>query len=481
MRVRRPLLLAWCLLLVASVCWPFLLPGEFLWRDMAVPARLGWTPTNFGGGDLPARNAPQDGALALFSQVLPATWLLRVLVLGAAGSAAWAAWRLSSRTPALAIALAVANPFIIERLLQGQWSLAVAAWLLPVIVAAPNRRVRWLAMAGASLTPTGALLGLAVALCAPGPHRRLLADVPFGLALCLPWLIPGLLSPAAPTSAAAGVAAFAPRAETGLGTVGSLLTLGGIWNAEATTALRHAGFALFGLLPLLLIADGARRVPRRLAVLAALGLGGAIVAWLLPQGLASAIEAIPGLGILRDSHKFVALAIPAYVIALGNLRLPRALAAAALACVCLQVADAPVALSVLRPGPPASDSTLVAQLGGREVFFADRSSLVTVPGGVAVDPYTKTTAALQSGELRVDGVIVDYPAPRWVAARAAWQARDMHSLEELGVGAVVEGEKIVATTDAPAPPVPWALSALWCLLPVLAFIPAPVLWRRRSG
>ncbi|MEU6407177.1 hypothetical protein [Microbispora sp. NPDC046933] len=53
--------------------------------------------------------------------------------------------------------------------------------------------------------------------------------------LSLPWLVPALV-PALGSDAAAdpaGVAAFAPRADGPFGTLGSLLTLGGIWNSHA--------------------------------------------------------------------------------------------------------------------------------------------------------------------------------------------------------------------------------------------------------
>lgn len=49
--------------------------------------------------------------------------------------------------------------------------------------------------------------------------------------LSLPWLVPALLSRA--MTDPAGVEAFAARADGPLGTVGSLLSLGGIWNANA--------------------------------------------------------------------------------------------------------------------------------------------------------------------------------------------------------------------------------------------------------
>ncbi|WP_193202619.1 hypothetical protein [Microbispora sitophila] len=53
--------------------------------------------------------------------------------------------------------------------------------------------------------------------------------------LSLPWLVPALVLVLRADAAAdpAGVAAFAPRADGPFGTLGSLLTLGGIWNSHA--------------------------------------------------------------------------------------------------------------------------------------------------------------------------------------------------------------------------------------------------------
>ncbi|MGV3155137.1 hypothetical protein ACEE62_11180, partial [Corynebacterium sp. 32222D000BW] len=145
--VRAACLIAVAAACIASVTWPFVLPGELVWRDMVVPADMAFSPANFGGGDLPARAVPQDGLLALAAQLVPAHWLVRALVIGSAVAAAWGGWRLTRLCapaagqspevvadrhllgPAAAIALCVANPLVIERLLQGQWSIAAAAWL----------------------------------------------------------------------------------------------------------------------------------------------------------------------------------------------------------------------------------------------------------------------------------------------------------------------------------------------------------------
>src|SRR6266702_1424182 len=73
--------------------------------------------------------------------------------------------------------------------------------------------------------------------------RRVRAVVTVALVLCvlcLPWLVPSLVRQV--HTSAAGVDAFAARADTPFGSVGSLLLLGGAWNAETVPA-GYGGFA----------------------------------------------------------------------------------------------------------------------------------------------------------------------------------------------------------------------------------------------
>ena len=149
-------------LLVLALTWPFLVLGEaFALRDMMVFDAMELTRASLGWGDLPARNVPQDALLG----VLPYPVLfLRVFMVSAAAAAAWAGWKIgrSALGQAAAMTVAVWNPFVVERLLQGQWSLAAAAWLLPVValgVHPLSGLAHWLA----SLTPTGAIAAACVA------------------------------------------------------------------------------------------------------------------------------------------------------------------------------------------------------------------------------------------------------------------------------------------------------------------------------
>ena len=197
--------------LVLALTWPFFVPGEaFALRDMMVFDAMALTRASLGWGDLPARNVPQDALLG----ILPSPVLfVRVFMVAAAAGAAWAGHRLG-RTPfgqAAAMTVAVWNPFVVERLLQGQWSLAAAAWLLP-LVALGVHPVSTLAHWLASLTPTGALVA--------GMFARGWRGVAVAVLTCLPWVVAGFAASSPGTSSVAGAAAFAPRAE---GHVGCLL------------------------------------------------------------------------------------------------------------------------------------------------------------------------------------------------------------------------------------------------------------------
>ena len=251
------------------------------------------------------------------------------------------------------------------------------------------------------------------------------------------------------------------------------LRLGGIWNAEAAI-----GFAVCGVIVAVIALLGAWRVPARLSVLAAMGLGGAMFFWLVPGALVWSIDHVPGAALLRDSGKLTMLALPLYVASLGALpNLPAALATVAAT---VQLLPVPGRLAVFAPRDTGIDEQLVRAIDGRVAFFPDRANLVEVPGGVAVDPYSKAVAMVESGELSVDGTVVDQASPQYRAALRAWEEHDMDRLAEIGIGVVVVDGAIAAETNAPRPQVPWALTALWMACPLLALAAIPRTARRSS-
>ncbi len=185
------------------------------------------------------------------------------------------------------------------------------------------------ALAAAGLTPTGALLAGCTAL-ALVRVRQLPATLALWVAASAPWLTATALSGAgSEPSDPAGIAAFAARAEPGLGTLGSVAGLGGIWNSEAVPDSRTTPLAAIGTVALLAIValgiravakgdddpDG-RHVRRMLLLLAAIAVlfpalgatpwGMHALEWLVAH--------VPGAGLLRDTQKYVALAMPAYAL-----------------------------------------------------------------------------------------------------------------------------------------------------------------------
>jgi hypothetical protein len=128
----------------------------------------------------------------------------------------------------------------------------------------------------------------------------------------LPWLIPSLLNPVYVDPAS--VAAFAARADTPFGSVGSLLMLGGAWNAQTVPKAYGGPWSALWLAVVLVALAGYLLLARRQYRWPGLGL--AAVAGLAIAGLGltapgrdllrSMIAAWPGFAVLRDAQQFVA-------------------------------------------------------------------------------------------------------------------------------------------------------------------------------
>lgn len=370
------------LALTALILGPLLGPGYLLLRDAVSTPRSYLTDSALGLTDAAARAVPQDWLVAVLSSVVDGGLVVKAILVAALWLAGWGAARMvavllpgAGLGPQLvASTVMLWNPYVAERLLQGHWSLLTGYAALPWIVVAgvAIRRGRpggwWaltLCLAAAALTPTGALLSVVVALAvlaAPGGRNRVLPRLLWTAALFVatsaPWLAATMLSGGGGTSDPAGVAAFAARAEPGLGTIGSLAGLGGIWNATAVPGSRTSPWALAGTV--LLLAVVVCGLPalwrrRRNPVIVALGVL-ALAAVLLPAlgatgwGLAVgewAVVHVPGAGLLRDSQKWVALAAPLYALAAAagvrapsaRVSLPGAVPVAAVAAVVVALPD----------------------------------------------------------------------------------------------------------------------------------------------
>lgn len=344
MRWLRP---GYALALALLVLLPLLRPGYLLLRDAVSTPRSYLSDTALGLTAAP-RATPQDFAVALASQLVDGGIVVKALLVLGLWFAGWGAAHLVATVlptagaggQFVAITIAIWNPYVAERLLQGHWSLLLGYGCLPwVATAMLGLRLDgsglfalafWIALAG--LTPTGLLLAATVALtcvAAPGAGRPRWLCAATGLGFsavgALPWLTASALGSSLASHTAAielGVGAFAARAEPGLGTLASLASLGGMWNGEAVPGSRTTLFAVASAAVLLTVVAVGLPVALRRATAAPL-LVLAAVSVLVPAGLATGpglqvltavVDAVPGLGVLRDGQKWVALAVPGYAV-----------------------------------------------------------------------------------------------------------------------------------------------------------------------
>ena len=314
---------------------PGLRRGFLLSYDMVIVPREPFTTTMFGLAGGPPRAVPSDAVLAVFSRIVPADIaqklvLLSIFVLACAGAAA-----LLEREPwfaRLAAGVFYAwNPFVAERLLIGQWALLLGyaglPWALRAIITAPVASWRGAGRLGLALLPAAvggfaamaisALVVVPAAVLAPGgPARRQLISASAALAVLavasLPWLIPSLLRTV--SADPAGIAAFAARADTPFGSLGSLLMLGGIWNAQTVPAGYGGAWSALWLALVLAaaasyVAFGLRRhrwPGLTFAAVAGLAIASMGVTAAGRELLRAAIGIWPGFAVLWDAQQFTA-------------------------------------------------------------------------------------------------------------------------------------------------------------------------------
>ncbi|MER5648505.1 hypothetical protein [Streptosporangium sp. NPDC002524] len=319
------------LVLGVLALWPALGPGFVLRYDMVFvpdPPIPAISPT---GGGFP-RAVPSDLAVALLSSVLPAqiaqkAILLGIFVLAATGAAALVPGE--RRVARLAAAAFYAwNVYLAQRLLLGQWALLLGYAGLPWAVRAVTRAGIWritLALLPAAVGGFQAMLVSAMAVL-PVAGRRAPRALLVVAVLSLPWLVPALGSAA--VTDPAGVRAFAPRADGPLGTLGSLLTLGGVWNSGAAvpgqetwwSALVRLAVAVAAVAGYALLGrdhggggnDGDGGSGGRpaywggLAVASAAGLAVGCAGAFLPGVVEAMVGLWPGFGPLRDGQLYLA-------------------------------------------------------------------------------------------------------------------------------------------------------------------------------
>jgi hypothetical protein len=313
---------------------PGLARGFLLSYDMVFVPREPFTAAMAGLSGGPPRAVPSDAVVAVASRVLPADIVQKIILLAIFMLACSGVAALLNREPLIArLAGAVFyawNPFVAERLLIGQWALLLGyaglPWALRAVSTYPVASRRGAARLGLALLPAavGGFAAMTVsalvvvpaaALAGPKAKQRLAgAGAALGVlaVLSLPWLVPSVLR--AMYADPAGTAAFAARADTPFGAFGSLVMLGGMWNAQTVPAGYGGWWSVLWLILVLAAAVSyvafavrQRRWPGLgFAAVAGLAIAGAGAA--APgQALLTAMTRLwPGFAILRDGQQFVA-------------------------------------------------------------------------------------------------------------------------------------------------------------------------------
>ncbi|MCF8569241.1 hypothetical protein L5G32_03030 [Gordonia sp. HY002] len=476
-------------LLTALICGP-LFPGFLVYRDAVSVPQFSLSAAAFGIDGSAPRAVPQDAFLGLASRVVDGGWVLALLTTAAVFGAGVGYGLLARRLvphagtagAVVAAVVGIWNPFVAERLLQGHWSLLIGyASLGPIVLAVLNlareRSLRPILIlvglfAVAGFTPTGSILALAVAAVTaiavrPGLRTTLLCLVGW-VVTASPWLVAAAVSDSAGSSG--GASAFALRSEPGLGSLGTALGLGGIWNADAVPGSRSSWWAAVATVVFLaVVAAGAfallreRREPT--GPVLALGLLAVTVVLLVTlastgPGL-SVMDAlmthVPGAGLLRDAQKYLALAAPftaiACAAAVGALRrlVPGGFAAAAVGL--LIVAPLPDLAwgvgghvrSIEIPADYAEVTEAIGDGGGTSVALwpteTVRNLSWTHGPSLSVLPRMIDAPVMVDGTLIVDGEPLDAPTGRTADVVTALDAGgDPAALAALGVGWVVSEE-----------------------------------------
>ena len=488
-RATRAVLPLWVLLVSVATLWPFWLafatPSSgyaFMVRDMMVPARMPLNDLNEGLSSSAPRAVPQDTLLSVFLPPLSTVWIVAAMVLfcamaGMIYTAWWVRRTVGASLPVQMVAslLLVWNPFTIERMLQGQWSIVVAMWLLPAIAytSTYKRCGPMLFFLGiAAFTPTGWMFGGIIALvCA---RSWLFAGVVAGaqLFLAAPWLLVTVFNGSDVSADSSSAAAFAARAESGVGTLGALMGLGGIWNSEAVPDSRTGWSAAIGVLLCALMvmgACGAREIIRRhcgVLVVAALAI---VVPFLLSTSAGVSVmgllmDSVPGAGLLRDSQKFVALAIPGMTLLLaravqmiaGRLGTGRWLVSVAVGIlIALTVPALPAEMSPLKAQRLAPEWTQIVNAVSQPTHS---STLLLPPGNYrvqdglpVVDPALKLLPGnpIDPGFLIVDDKLVD-GNPTAIALLQDTMNGEDHLAENSVGWVLVDRDSIADDTDTSA-------------------------------
>ena len=340
----------WPLVLAVTVLAPLAAPGYVLAYDMVFVPDLDLRADYFGLRETLPRAVPSDAVVAMLSLALPGQVIQKAALLAALAGAAAGVIRLLRGAP-LVVRLVGAtafvwNPYVAERLLIGQWVVLVSHAALPWVVGgalqvrrgAPRGLAATLvAVAVAAMSPSGGLVALVTALVVawwPAGERAEVASarrdrVLLGIgavAVNAPWMAAGLLSAGQAVTEAAGVEAFAARAEGHLPVWATVASLGGIWNSETVPDSRLTWVPAVWLVVLVVAAvlgwpglgrHAGTRVRAALAFLGALSLLVSLAGTVSPGVLAAAMDVVPGLALLRDGTRYLGPLVLLQALLLG--------------------------------------------------------------------------------------------------------------------------------------------------------------------
>ncbi|MEZ0580903.1 hypothetical protein [Nocardioides sp. MH1] len=334
--------LVWSAALALTVFGPLLVgPGYWLFGDMVFVPEQPWKAAWLGlDGSLP-RAVPMDALVSLATHVVPGSWVQRALLVGGFLLGGVGIGRAVRDHPwysrAAAITLLLWNPWVYERLLIGQWAILLGYLVLPWVVLAARSLRRdprrgWapaaIALVAAAVCSPSSGVMAAVVLVVLGltrDRRSWLVAGAIAILANLTWLVPAFTAESATVSTDGVFGAFAARAESGAGALASLVSLGGIWKTSILPGARTStALVLLSCLLTVAAVAGLRRATREWEGewrrLLGLGVGALLLAAAptVPGGadvLETLAAHLPGVALLRDSHRF--LAPLAVVLAIG--------------------------------------------------------------------------------------------------------------------------------------------------------------------
>ncbi|MDG4778122.1 hypothetical protein O7614_00470 [Micromonospora sp. WMMD961] len=340
-----------------AILGPVLRRGYLLRYDLVFVPDPPFGATVWGSGSELPRAVPSELLAVGLSQLLPADLAEKALLAGCLALAAVGAARLAPVGHPLARVAAglgyVWNPWVYGRLHLGQWAVTAGyaalpwayAWVLGVLRrradgtdppegAGPSRRS---AVAGGLAVVLGgpAMVSAAVLTCAPAlalarQWRAVVAGAATLAGLTAPWLLALTQRGGGIDLDERGVAAFAARADTPLGVLGSVVTLGGVWSRHAVPVGRDQWPVALLALTLAAAAVWGFGLTRRrwpsaawwgLLVGAVLGTVIAVVP-ALPGGtrwVTALVEHVPLVGSVRDSTRLLAPLALLQAVGLGML------------------------------------------------------------------------------------------------------------------------------------------------------------------